>query len=128
MLNVKHVATVALSSALTAWDSGYPPLPDTIHEMRLAHSLLTEGDPTPEELRPILGERWEIRSRRDHRREMTGRNSVSATDYAAAQIRALAVRLNLTEGFVAARLQPVSRHHCFATNANRMPRSDVGGA
>jgi hypothetical protein len=36
MLNLKHVATVALSSALTASDSGYPPLPDTIHAMRLA--------------------------------------------------------------------------------------------
>jgi hypothetical protein len=95
--------------------------------MRLAHSLLTTGEPTPEELCPFLGERWEIRSRRYHRREMTGKNSVTATDYAAAQIRALTARLNLTEGFVAARLQPVARHRCFTASANRMPRSDVGG-
>jgi hypothetical protein len=124
MLNVKHVATVALSSGLTAWDSGYPPLPDTIHEMRLAHST---GEPTLEELRPILGERWKIRGRRDHRRELTGRNSVTAADYAAAQIRALAARLNLPEGFVAARLQPIARPRCLAENAAHRPRSGVGG-
>ena len=50
MLDVKHVATVALSSALTAWEHGYRPLPDTIQEPRVAHSLLTDGKaglPTP---------------------------------------------------------------------------------
>ena len=50
MLDVKYAGTVALWSALTAWEHGYRPLPDTIQEPRVAHSLLTDGKaglPTP---------------------------------------------------------------------------------
>jgi hypothetical protein len=53
MLDVKQVATIALSSALTAWDDGDTPSPDTIREIRLAHSLLTDGEPSAVELRPF---------------------------------------------------------------------------
>jgi hypothetical protein len=108
MLDVKHVATVALSSALTAWEHGYPPLPDTIQELRVAHSLLTDGEPTADELRPFLGEGWTIRRRCDHRGD-SDTNAVTEAEYAVAQIRALAARLGLTEGFVAARVRPISR-------------------
>jgi hypothetical protein len=50
MLDVKHAASLALSSALTAWEHGYRPLPDTIQEPRVAHSRLIDGKaglPTP---------------------------------------------------------------------------------
>jgi hypothetical protein len=107
MLDVKHVATVALSSALTAWEHGYPPLPDTIQELHLAHSLLIDGEPTAHELRPFLGEGWIIRRRSDHRGD-SDPNAVTEAEYAVVQIRALASRLGST-GFVAARVRPISR-------------------
>jgi hypothetical protein len=109
MLDVKHAATVALSSALTAWKNGCPPLPDSIQEIRLAHSLLTQGEPTADELRPFQGERWGIQRRCDQRRKPPDTNAVTETDYAVAQIRALAARLGILEGFVAARVRPISR-------------------
>ena len=108
MLDVKHTASVALSSALTAWEHGYQPLPDTIQELRVAHSLLTDGEPTADELRPFLGEGWIIRRRCDHRGD-SDTNAVTEAEYAVAQIRGLAARLGLTEGFVAARVRPISR-------------------
>jgi hypothetical protein len=104
MLNIRGVAAVALSSALAAYENDHPALPDTIAEIRLAHSLLTKGEPTAEELRPFLGDRWEVHRRRY---QSSDRNLITKGDYEAAQVRALAVRLNLPEGFVAARVRPV---------------------
>lgn len=110
MLNSKQTARQAFSSLLTAWDTGQDPLPETIQEVRLAHSLLTRGEPTAEELRPFLGERWVICRRAGRSQESSDINVVTERDYLVAQIRALAARLDLPEGFVAARVQPISRH------------------
>ena len=103
MVDVKQVATVALSSALADWETGYTPSLPTIREIRLALSLLTEGEPSADELRPFLGEGWVIRSG-GRCANATGLNAVSRAEYSLAQIRALAVRLGMPEGFVAARL------------------------
>lgn len=108
MLDVKHTAAVALSSALTASKNGYLPLPDTINEIQLAHSLLTQGEPTADELRSLLGEGWVINRGHDRRREPPDTNVVTEAEYEAAQIRVLAGRLGLSEGFVAARVRPIS--------------------
>jgi hypothetical protein len=105
MLNIRGVTAVALSSALTAYENGYAPLPEAIAEIRLAHSLLTLGEPTADELRPFLGHRWEVR--RGRRQRSPDRNLVTKAEYQDAQVRALAVRLNLPEGFVAARVRPI---------------------
>ncbi len=109
MPDVKHIATVALSSVLTAWENGYPPLPDTIHEMRLAHCLVAQGGSTSDELHSFLGEGWVVRCRRSHRRDMSDTNAVTEAEYAVAQIGALAARLDLAEGFVASLVRPIFR-------------------
>ena len=104
MVDVKRAATIALTSALANWEAGYTPSLITIREIRLAHSLLTEEEPSAEELRPFLGEGWVIRSR-GRSEKASDTNTVSEAEYALTQIRALAVRLGLPERFVAARLE-----------------------
>ena len=100
MVDVKHVATVALSSVLTDWEAGDALSLPTIREVRLALSLLVDGQPDADELRPFLGEGWVIRSRNRPSR-MSGTNAVSDAEYELAQVRALAARLGMPERFVA---------------------------
>lgn len=93
MFNIKSVAVDALSSALSRLEHCSPPTEEVIDKVRLAHSLLARGEPTAEELQPLLGQGWVIQGR-------SGRadiNAVSRADYRAAQIRALAARLDLPE-------------------------------
>ena len=105
MLDVNRAAAIALTSALADWEAGYPPSLDTIREIRLAHSLLTDGEPSADELRQFLGEGWVIRSR--GRSASIGINAVTEAEYASAQVQALAARLGLPERFIAARLRDV---------------------
>ena len=85
MLDVKHAATVAL----TAWEHGYPPLPDTIQELPdrtfAAHRWRTDN----RRITPLLGRGWIIRRRRDQRGDRDS-NAVTEAEYAVAQIWALA--------------------------------------
>ena len=104
MLDVNRTATIALTSALADWEAGYPPSLDTIREIRLAHSLLTEGEPSADELCPFLGCGWVIRGRSAR---TNGVNAVTESEYASAQVQALAARLGLPERFIAARLRDV---------------------
>jgi hypothetical protein len=99
MLNVKKVATVALSSALANVEAGQPLSPTTIREIRVAHSLLTDGLPSADELRPFLGGGWMIRPRNRSARN-AGVNAISETELALAQIRVLAVRLGIPERLI----------------------------
>ena len=100
MVNVKQVATVALSSVLMDWEAGGTPSLPTIREVRLALSLLADGQPDADELLPFLGSGWIIRSR-GRRSRMSGTNAISEAEYELAQIRALAVRLGMPERLVA---------------------------
>ena len=100
MVDVKQVATTALSSALTDWEAGDTLSLPTIREVRLALSLLVDGQPTADELRPFLGPGWVIRSR-GQSHSGSGTNAVSEAEYELARIRAVAARLGMPERFVA---------------------------
>ena len=88
MVNVKQVATVALSSVLMDWEAGGTPSLPTIREVRLALSLLADGQPDADELLPFLGSGWMIRSR-GRRSRMSGTNAISEAEYELAQVCAL---------------------------------------
>jgi hypothetical protein len=99
MVNIKKVVTVALSSALTDAEANQPLSPTTVREIRLAYSVLTEGLPSPDELRPFLGTGWMIRPRSRSARQ-AGINAIAETEFTLAQAQALAVRLGIPERIV----------------------------
>jgi hypothetical protein len=99
MVNVKKVATVALLSALADVKAGQPLSPTTVHQIRVAFSLVTEGLPSADELRPFLGTGWMIRPRSRSARQADV-NAVSEREFALAQVRALAARLGIPERVV----------------------------
>jgi hypothetical protein len=96
MVNIMKVVTVALSSALTDAEADQPLSPTTIREIRVAYSLLVEGLPSPDELRPFLGTGWMIQPRSRSSRK-AGINSITETEFTLAQAQALAIRLGIPE-------------------------------
>jgi hypothetical protein len=99
MLNVKKVVAAALSSVLTDADTGQSLSPTTVREIRLAYSLLTEGLPGADELRPFLGSGWVIRPQSRSTRR-AGVNAITEIEFSLAEAQALAVRLGISERIV----------------------------
>jgi hypothetical protein len=122
MVHIKKVVTVALSSALTDAEADQPLSPTTLREIRLAHSLLIDGLPSPDELRPFLGGGWVIRPWSRSPR-IPGINSISETEFTLAQAQALAMRLGVPERVVIDLL----RHPEPEASRSRQDRIDVQG-
>lgn len=93
----------ALRSVLTAHGAGRKVMEDTINECRLALSLLVDGAPTVEELKPFIGSNWAI-CRATKRARARYDNCLSPAAFRKAEIKAIATRLGLSEGFVSVRV------------------------
>lgn len=93
-----RLAAMALANVMTCNLEGINLPHHVLDEVRLAHSVLTNGLPHGPELTPILGAGWGITRRRDHP------NPVTYKRYYDAEIEALATRLGVSQAFVRSRL------------------------
>lgn len=101
--STQKACEIALRSVVEAYENNRRPAQDTINEVKLALSLLTEGSPTVHELEPFIGRNWAICRNTKKMRERYD-NCLSPAGLHKAKIKALAVRLGLSEGFVSVRI------------------------